>query len=562
VSIDLQSLYSGTNKRVTVAQTRENRSKNCFSNFYPYDDCRVVLQPVPVYGHKTINSEHSDYINASYIDGFSRPRKFIATQVPLPHTVVDFWQMVWQEKVACLVLLSLAKEEGRGSPGERYCSDDVGTWCIGPFLVSTTAKTQCAHHTIRHISVQVPGSAPVEVCQLQLTNLSRQSVSYVASTLLAFHHRFTEFCPTLSTKPTVVHCSTGAGLSGVFVAVDRLIEEMWAGQGGGVNVWGVVNSLRRQRPRMVATLEQYVLVHEVILEMIKWGCTEIPVCELTNANTDFGLEGEGEGESVLEKLFKAAGPVKPDPGREEEQGAGRGGCLPCAHPLWISHSARGILAQSRTVPYHRPVSISSYWPGSGWLVTRSPSHSSVSRFWRTVVNMKCSIIIDFSSKNKERYRYWPDGDGVSSATLIAGQYAIHRGREEGGEGRATGDLKTTSLTIENLLSGQTQVVTQMVVVEWTGEVTVQMCGAVDTILRAQNSTTHTPVLLHCNDGVSEVGVVSVVSVAVEQGVAEGLVDIPCAIRKIRTQLPTAIASLDEMELVLKTVTALLNRKLH
>ena len=40
---------------------------------------------------------------------------------------------------------------------------------------------------------------------------------------------------------------------------------------------------------------------------------------------------------------------------------------------------------------------------------------------------------------------------MSSATLIAGQYAIHRGREEGGEGRATGDLKTTSLTIENLL---------------------------------------------------------------------------------------------------------------
>ena len=55
---------------------------------------------------------------------------------------------------------------------------------------------------------------------------------------------------------------------------------------------------------LVHTQEQYVLVHEVILEMIKWGCTEIPVCELTNANTDFGLEGEGEGESVLEKLFK------------------------------------------------------------------------------------------------------------------------------------------------------------------------------------------------------------------------------------------------------------------
>ena len=54
----------------------------------------------------------------------------------------------------------------------------------------------------------------------------------------------------------------------------------------------------------IGTQEQYVLVHEVILEMVKWGCTEIPACELTNASTDFGLEGEGEGESVLEKLYK------------------------------------------------------------------------------------------------------------------------------------------------------------------------------------------------------------------------------------------------------------------
>ena len=38
------------------------------------------------------------------------------------------------------------------------------------------------------------------------------------------------------------------------MAVDRLLEEVKAGPGGGVNVWGVVNSLRQQRPRMVATM--------------------------------------------------------------------------------------------------------------------------------------------------------------------------------------------------------------------------------------------------------------------------------------------------------------------
>ena len=57
---------------------------------------------------------------------------------------------------------------------------------------------------------------------------------------------------------------------------------------------------------------------------------------------------------------------------------------------------------------------------------------------------------------------------------------------------------------------------------------------------------------------SEVGVVSVVSVAVEQGVAEGLVDIPCAIRKIRTLLPTAIASLVSTLALSRTYRSLVN----
>ena len=169
--------------------------------------------------------------------------------------------------------------------------------------------------------------------------------------------------------------------------------------------------------------------------------------------------------------------------------------MPCAHPLWISHSARGVAtgqlspmqnrhcifllhfgslknrgrlpwgnimcvcldspllslqgswhragpsptivpSASRYDLYHLsthhpyiestlPISspspslplTQSYWPGSGWLVTRSPSHSSVSRFWRTVVNKKCSIIIDFSSKNKVQ--------PSPTWSIITNMYAVH-----------------------------------------------------------------------------------------------------------------------------------------
>ena len=49
-------------------------------------------------------------------------------------------------------------------------------------------------------------------------------------------------------------------------------------------------------------------MHEVILEWIKWGNTEIPVCELGTIHCGLGVEGDGEGEekkdNVLERLFK------------------------------------------------------------------------------------------------------------------------------------------------------------------------------------------------------------------------------------------------------------------
>ena len=73
---------------------------------------------------------------------------------------------------------------------------------------------------------------------------------YIAVPHVQPHIIYISFFLSLPSSPL----STGAGLSAVFVAVDRLLEEMEVGQqGAGINVWGVVNSLRQQRPRMVAT---------------------------------------------------------------------------------------------------------------------------------------------------------------------------------------------------------------------------------------------------------------------------------------------------------------------
>jgi tyrosine-protein phosphatase non-receptor type 11 len=76
----------------------ENRIRNRFKNILPYDETRIILKNYPV----------TDYMNANRIRTSSGTmgRDYIATQGPLPATVNDFWHMVQQELVKCIVMIT------------------------------------------------------------------------------------------------------------------------------------------------------------------------------------------------------------------------------------------------------------------------------------------------------------------------------------------------------------------------------------------------------------------------------------------------------------------------
>lgn len=82
-----------------------NKPKNRSLNLIPLEAHRVHILP------RTPGAEGSDYINATFLPGFSRLREFILTQHPIWDTISDFWQMVWDHNVQTIVMLSSVIDE-------------------------------------------------------------------------------------------------------------------------------------------------------------------------------------------------------------------------------------------------------------------------------------------------------------------------------------------------------------------------------------------------------------------------------------------------------------------
>ena len=81
-----------------------NSHKNRNAAVVPVESARVYLTPKP-------GVDGSDYINATWLQGFQKLKEFIVTQHPLESTVSDFWQMVWDHNSQTVVVLSDSSDD-------------------------------------------------------------------------------------------------------------------------------------------------------------------------------------------------------------------------------------------------------------------------------------------------------------------------------------------------------------------------------------------------------------------------------------------------------------------
>ncbi|XP_056430425.1 phosphatidylinositol phosphatase PTPRQ isoform X2 [Hyla sarda] len=252
---------------VSDADLPWNRSKNRFTNIKPYNNNRVkLIADAGVPG--------SDYINASYVSGYICPNEFIATQGPLAGTVGDFWRMVWETRAKTIVMLTHCFEKGRIRCHQYWPEDNKPVTVFGDIVITKVVEDVQIDWTIRDLKVERHGDYMM-VRQCNFTSWPEHGVPENTTALIHFVKMVRASRPHENT-PTIVHCSAGVGRSGVFVAMDHLIQHI--NHHDFVDIYGLVAELRSERMCMVQNLAQYIFLHQCVIDLLATKGSNQAIC--------------------------------------------------------------------------------------------------------------------------------------------------------------------------------------------------------------------------------------------------------------------------------------------
>ncbi|ELK30640.1 Receptor-type tyrosine-protein phosphatase mu [Myotis davidii] len=398
----MKSFFEGQSAPWDSAKKDENRMKNRYGNIIAYDHSRVRLQTLE-------GDNNSDYINGNYIDGYHRPNHYIATQGPMQETIYDFWRMVWHENTASIIMVTNLVEVGRVKCC-KYWPDD--TEIYKDIKVTLIETELLAEYVIRTFAVEKRGVHEIrEIRQFHFTGWPDHGVPYHATGLLGFVRQVKSKSPPNS-GPLVVHCSAGAGRTGCFIVIDIMLD--MAEREGVVDIYNCVRELRSRRVNMVQTEEQYVFIHDAILEACLCGDTSIPASQVRSLYYDMNKLDPQTNSSQIKEEFRTLNMVTPTLRVEDCSIA----LLPRNHE---KNRCMDILPPDRCLPflitidgessnYINAALMDSYKQPSAFIVTQHPLPNTVKDFWRLVLDYHCTSVVMLNDVDPAQLcpQYWPE----------------------------------------------------------------------------------------------------------------------------------------------------------
>uniref|UniRef100_A0A3Q2YI55 Receptor-type tyrosine-protein phosphatase F n=1 Tax=Hippocampus comes TaxID=109280 RepID=A0A3Q2YI55_HIPCM len=533
-SIDPGQQFTWENSNMEV-----NKPKNRYANVIAYDHSRVVLTSVDAV-------PGSDYINANYIDGYRKQNAYIATQGPLPETLSDFWRMVWEQRSSTIVMMTRLEEKSRVKCDQYWPAR--GTETYGMIQVTMLDTVELATYSVRTFALYKNGSSEKrELRQFQFMAWPDHGVPEYPTPILAFLRRV-KACNPPDAGPMVVHCSAGVGRTGCFIVIDAMLERMKHEK--SVDIYGHVTCMRAQRNYMVQTEDQYIFIHEALLEAATCGNTEVPARNLYAHIQKLTQPPPGETVTAMELEFKRLANSKAHTSRFISAN------LPCNKfknrlvNIMPFESTRVCLQPIRGVEgsdYINASCIDGYRQQKAYLATQGPLAETTEDFWRMLWEHNSTIVVMLTKlreMGREKcHQYWPAERSARYQYFVVDPMAEYNMPQ----------YILREFKVTDARDGQSRTIRQFQFTDWpeqgvpkTGEGFIDFIGQVHKT--KEQFGQDGPITVHCSAGVGRTGVFITLSIVLERMRYEGVVDLFQTVKTLRTQRPAMVQTEDQYQL--------------
>ncbi|XP_052763376.1 uncharacterized protein LOC128205628 isoform X3 [Mya arenaria] len=519
---EFKKLPDGLVKPHQDALRPENRPRNRYQGIYPYDNTRVKLM-----------GGDTDFINASFVEGYRQENAYIASQGPTDKTMQDysvFWRMVWQQKVGKIVMLTNLVEDGKPKC-DQYWPDHGITKQYSDINVTCLSEDMYADFVMRTFLVKMD-KEDMTVQHFHFTSWPDKGVPDDVTSLVDFRHRVLQTKSPLG-GPTIVHCSAGVGRTGTYIAMDLLTREGEAE--GSVNIHGCVTNLRHRRTRMVQTADQYAFLHHAIVHTLAFDSKPVQTEGFATYMSD------SKNKQRLIKQFKQL-EITMERSEEERQASERNAALTKSNREGADipgnlYRPRLHLGKEPGHDYINAMYVNSYKQRNHFVLAMTPLEETVTDFLCLVMQEKAVCIVDMES---ECSLYIPDlgtqkqfgSYTVDNLRQMSTPYSINR---------------VLRMSYNGLRGPNEHTVSHYEVTAWQDNVKVPESAThfLQLVKEVETKAASGSAIMHCKTGGGRCGLFAAVWTLLEKTGIEHEVSVFNTVRQLRARRPNAVRTREQ-----------------